>query len=73
MKYGVDGEIADVRRSALRCVANALLLNPNMGQVFVDTGYASRLAEGLKVCYRISMVSIMMLILGVSVMHQMMK
>lgn len=48
MKYGVDGETADVRRSALRCVANALLLNPNMGQVFVDTGYASRLAEGLK-------------------------
>lgn len=50
MKYGVDGEIADVRRSALRCVANALLLNPNMRQVFVDTGYSGRLAEGLKVC-----------------------
>lgn len=50
MKYGVDGETADVRRSALRCVANALLLNPNMRQVFVDTGYAGRLAEGLKVC-----------------------
>lgn len=48
IKYGVDGETADVRRSALRCVANALLLNPNMRQVFVDTGYAGRLAEGLK-------------------------
>lgn len=53
MKYGVDGETADVRRAALRCVANALLLDPNMRQVFVDTGYGGRLAENLKVCTRL--------------------
>ena len=49
MKYGVDGDTADVRRAALRCVANALLLDEKMRQTFVDTGYGSRLAENLKV------------------------
>ncbi|CAI7587162.1 hypothetical protein N7533_013644 [Penicillium manginii] len=48
MRYGVDGETVDVRRAALRGVANALLLDPNMRQVLVDTGYAGRLAERLK-------------------------
>jgi hypothetical protein len=48
MRYGVDGETVDVRRAALRGVANALLLDPKMRQVLVDTGYAGRLAERLK-------------------------
>lgn len=54
-RYGIDGETADVRRAALRCVANALLLDAKMRQVFVDTGYASKLAERLKVRRRLSM------------------
>ncbi|KAJ5280840.1 hypothetical protein N7478_006212 [Penicillium angulare] len=49
VKYGVDGESPDVCRAALRCVANALLLNGKMRQVFVDTGYGGKLAEKLKV------------------------
>lgn len=49
MRYGADGETVDERRAALRCVANALLLDPKMRQVFVDTGYGGRLAEILKV------------------------
>lgn len=49
MKYGVGGESPDVRRAALRCVANALLLDAKMRQIFVDTGYGDRLAENLKV------------------------
>lgn len=48
-KYGVEGETAEVRRTALRCVANALLLDPKMRQVFVDIGYGGKLAEDLKV------------------------
>jgi hypothetical protein len=54
--YGVEGETADVRRAALRCVANALLLDSKMRQIFVNTGLAGKLAERLKVClleYRI--------------------
>lgn len=50
VRYGVDGENADIRRTALRCVANALLLDAKMRQVFVDTGYGGKLAERLKVC-----------------------
>ncbi|KAI9371012.1 guanine nucleotide exchange factor [Aspergillus egyptiacus] len=47
-KYGVDGETTDVRRAALRCVANALLLVSSMRQLFVDTGRSGKLAEMLK-------------------------
>ncbi|KAE8147970.1 guanine nucleotide exchange factor [Aspergillus avenaceus] len=47
-KYGVDGESADIRRAALRCVANALLLDKSMRQLFVNTGYGGKLAEKLK-------------------------
>jgi hypothetical protein len=36
-----------VRRAALRCVANALLLDAKMRQVFVDTGYGGKLADKL--------------------------
>lgn len=53
-KYGVDGETAEVRRTALRCVANALLLEPKMRQTFVDTGYSGKLAENLKVRPRVT-------------------
>ncbi|KAJ5659414.1 hypothetical protein N7507_005865 [Penicillium longicatenatum] len=49
LQYGVQEETADVCRAALRCVANALLLDANMRQVFVDTGYGGKLAERLKV------------------------
>jgi hypothetical protein len=49
-RYGVEGETPDVRRAALRCVANALLLDEKMRQIFVDTGYGNKLAEILKVC-----------------------
>ena len=49
-RYGVEGETPDVRRAALRCVANALLLDGKMRQVFVDTGYGSKLSDMLKVC-----------------------
>ncbi|KAJ5834815.1 Guanine nucleotide exchange factor Ric8 [Penicillium robsamsonii] len=48
VRYGVEGETPDVRRAALRCVANALLLDPKMRQAFVDTGYGGKLAERLK-------------------------
>ncbi|EKV07657.1 Guanine nucleotide exchange factor, Ric8 [Penicillium digitatum] len=48
VRYGVEGETSDVRRAALRCVANALLLDPIMRQAFVDTGYGGKLAERLK-------------------------
>ncbi|GMF74350.1 unnamed protein product [Aspergillus oryzae] len=47
-KYGVDGESVDIRRAALRCVANALLLDPKMRQLFADTGHGGKLAEKLK-------------------------
>lgn len=53
-KYGVEGESPDVRRAALRCIANAVLLDPNMRQTFVDTGCGGKLAEMLKVGQLIS-------------------
>lgn len=48
-KYGVEGESADIRRAALRCIANAVLLDEKMRQTFVDTGYGGKIAENLKV------------------------
>ncbi|CAI7626535.1 uncharacterized protein N7487_004716 [Penicillium crustosum] len=48
VRYGVEGETPDVCRAALRCVANALLLDPKMRQAFVATGYSGKLAEKLK-------------------------
>ena len=58
MKYGVDGDTVDVRRAALRCVANALLLDEKMRQTFVDTGYGGRLAENLKVWAKPSVIGV---------------
>lgn len=49
LKYGVESDDADVRRAALRCVANALLLEKKMRQIFVDSGYSGKLAEHLEV------------------------
>ncbi|KAN0071534.1 Guanine nucleotide exchange factor [Elaphomyces granulatus] len=46
--YGVGKKSPEVRRAALRCIANALLLDPTMRQVFVDTGYGEKVAERLK-------------------------
>lgn len=63
MKYGVDGESPDVRRAALRCVANALLLDAKMRQIFVDTGYGEKLAENLKVLLYLSFVALLVLIM----------
>ncbi|KAL0256636.1 hypothetical protein SLS55_009031 [Diplodia seriata] len=37
-------------REALRCLANALLLQPQCRQVLVDKGHAEKAAEKLKVC-----------------------
>lgn len=48
-KYGLEGETSDIRRAALRCIANALLLNSDMRQIFVDTGYGPKLVERLRV------------------------
>lgn len=56
-RYGIEGETADVRRAALRCVANALLLDSSMRQVFADTGYGGKLAERLKVRISLSITS----------------
>ncbi|KAL1976667.1 hypothetical protein VTN31DRAFT_2949 [Thermomyces dupontii] len=47
-KYGLEGETSDIRRAALRCIANALLLNSDMRQIFVDTGYGPKLVERLR-------------------------
>lgn len=63
MKYGVDGESPDIRRAALRCVANALLLDAKMRQIFVDTGYGGRLAENLKVLSQLPFVVLLVLIM----------
>ncbi|KAJ5337960.1 Guanine nucleotide exchange factor Ric8 [Penicillium brevicompactum] len=47
-QYGVEGETPGVRRAALRCVANALLLDAKMRQILVDTGYGNKLADMLQ-------------------------
>ncbi|KAJ5675474.1 hypothetical protein N7462_008371 [Penicillium macrosclerotiorum] len=47
-QYGVEGETPDVRRAALRCIANALLLDAKMRQLFADTGFGGKLAQRLK-------------------------
>lgn len=65
MKYGVDGESPDVHRAALRCVANALLLDAKMRQIFVDTGYGEKLAENLKVLLYLSFVALLVLIMRI--------
>ncbi|OJD20575.1 hypothetical protein ACJ73_08089, partial [Blastomyces percursus] len=46
--YGCEGKFPTVSREALRCLANALLLEPSMRQIFVDLGHGPNLAEKLK-------------------------
>ncbi|CAK3956029.1 guanine nucleotide exchange factor synembryn like [Lecanosticta acicola] len=51
-KYGLDQQDANVSREALRCLANALLLNEPSRQIFVDLGYVPKTAERLKIDHR---------------------
>ncbi|KAF2171521.1 hypothetical protein M409DRAFT_63757 [Zasmidium cellare ATCC 36951] len=48
-KYGMDREANPASREALRCLANAFLLNEPSRQIFVDLGYAPKAADRLKV------------------------
>ena len=47
--YGLDHQNMKVSREALRCLANAFLLNEPSRQIFADLGYATKAAERLKV------------------------
>jgi hypothetical protein len=47
-KYAFESDAATTSREALRCIANALLLRPNLRQVFVDLDFPPKAAEGLK-------------------------
>lgn len=48
-RYGLDKESSNTSREALRCLANAFLLNEPSRQIFVDLGYAGKAADRLKV------------------------
>ncbi|KAI9729589.1 MAG: hypothetical protein M1834_006785 [Cirrosporium novae-zelandiae] len=48
-KHGFDGNSLITSREALRCLANAFLLDSNTRQFFVDLGYPEKAAERLKV------------------------
>lgn len=51
-RYGLDPKdqkSAAASREALRCLANAFLLNESSRQTFVDLGYAPKLSDRLKV------------------------
>ncbi|KAK5109991.1 hypothetical protein LTR62_006358 [Meristemomyces frigidus] len=48
-KYGLDADASTTSREALRCLANAFLLDEPSRQIFVDLGYAPKAAERLKV------------------------
>ncbi|KAK5127690.1 hypothetical protein LTR08_004335 [Meristemomyces frigidus] len=47
--YGLDQGSSATSREALRCLANAFLLNEPSRQTFVDLGYATKAADRLKV------------------------
>lgn len=48
-RYGLDQKASlPASREALRCLANAFLLNESSRQIFVDLGYPSKAAERLK-------------------------
>lgn len=47
-RYAFELDAVTTSRAALRCIANALLLRPNLRQVFVDLDYPSKAAEKLK-------------------------
>ncbi|KAI5281047.1 hypothetical protein KEM54_003423, partial [Ascosphaera aggregata] len=48
-RYAFQSSSVEVSRESLRCLANALLLNAPMRQIFVDLGNGPRVAEKLKV------------------------
>lgn len=47
-QYGLDRDNGSSSHEALRCLANAFLLNEPSRQVFADLGYATKAAERLK-------------------------
>jgi hypothetical protein len=47
-QYAFESDTLSTSREALRCIANALLLRPNLRQVFVDLDYPNKAAEKLK-------------------------
>ena len=47
-RYAFESESASISREALRCIANALFLAPNLRQAFVDLDYPTRAADRLK-------------------------
>ena len=47
--HSFDGNSLITARSALKCLANIMLLEPKTRQMFADLGYASKAAERLKV------------------------
>nr|OQO27013.1 hypothetical protein B0A51_07088 [Rachicladosporium sp. CCFEE 5018] len=46
--YGLQSESQAVSREAMRCLANAMLLNEPSRQILIDLGHAPRVAERLK-------------------------
>ena len=48
-RHGFESNSPTTSREALRCLANALVLEPSTRQVFVDLDYAPKAAERLKV------------------------
>lgn len=49
-RHGFYSPSTQTSREALRCLANALLLQPQCRQILVDKGHADKAAEKLKVC-----------------------
>jgi Guanine nucleotide exchange factor synembryn len=47
-KHGLEGDAEVSSLEALRCLANAMLLEPKTRQIFVDLGYCGQAAERLK-------------------------
>ncbi|KAF2706264.1 hypothetical protein K504DRAFT_459563 [Pleomassaria siparia CBS 279.74] len=47
-RYAFDDQPAPTSQEAMRCIANALLINQKMCQIFVDLGYAPQAAKKLK-------------------------
>lgn len=49
-QYAFENSDVETAQEALRCIANALLLEPRMRQVVVDLGFAPKAADRLKAC-----------------------
>lgn len=48
---GFTCDVADISREALKCLANALLLNEDARQLFVDGGWAVPAVQCYEVCH----------------------